>query len=260
MLAILRPRERMAEAVRLAQDLGFEPVAAPMLEVQALGGEAFEALVQALVEERAAWVCFSSDHAVKAAWQKASDAGRDLAMLLVGVRVAAVGPATQDALRARGVEAVMPDEHSSAGLAKLLAREDVGGKRVALVRSDRGSEELPLALRATGAEVLEVPVYSLRMPSDPEEGRALVRRAAAGEVQAFAFSSSLTARHFLDLARAEGLETRVRDALARGVVGAIGKPTQATLAELGVRCDAVAAEARFETLLQDMRAKLEARA
>jgi uroporphyrinogen-III synthase len=130
---------------------------------------------------------------------------------------------------------------------------------VALVRSDRGSEELPLALRSAGADVLEVPVYSLRMPTDPEEGRALVRRAAAGHVQGFAFSSSLTARHFLELARAEGVEAQVQQALARGVVGAMGKPTAATLAELGVRCDAVAPEARFEALLQELQAKLGAR-
>jgi uroporphyrinogen-III synthase len=258
-LALLRPRDRMAESARLALAHGFAPLVAPLLERAPVDGEALEPLFRALDQRRIAWVTFSSEHAVREAWARAAERGLDLAALLRGARIAAIGRATRQALRERGVDAEVPPEQSSAGLVALLRERGVRGQRVALVRSDRGSQELPRGLAALGAEVEDAAVYALRLPQDLEDARALLQRAAEGRVDAWAFTSSLTVEHLLAVARGADAEQSLRAALARSAVGAVGKPTAAALERNAIRCDVVSPEASFEELLRGLKKHLEGR-
>lgn len=88
-----------------------------------------------------------------------------------GVRAAAVGPATGEALRAAGVaDVVLPRRHDSEGLLEHAALQQLSGRRVALVKAPGGRRVLARGLRQRGAEVISVPVYRRAMPAVARSG------------------------------------------------------------------------------------------
>jgi uroporphyrinogen-III synthase (EC 4.2.1.75) len=100
-------------------------------------------------------------------------------------------------------------------------------------------------LEAAGAYVHETILYELQIPDSAGES---VRQAARGDLDALLFTSSLTVEHFLELARAQEMESAVRDGLEAAVVGAIGSPTAETAAAAGLTVDIVPESAEFEAL------------
>ena len=70
-------------------------------------------------------------------------------------QIFAVGKATQAALATQGISAISPTHHSTEGLLalELLARDNINGKRILIVRGDGGRECLASGLRSRGAIV-----------------------------------------------------------------------------------------------------------
>src|SRR4029077_3639877 len=100
-IAVTRARERAAELVRQLETLGAEVVSAPAIRIEALKDlEPLRRALARLAEYR--WVVFTSQNAVQVVFEQLGEWGvspRDFAER----RVAAIGPATADALAARGV-------------------------------------------------------------------------------------------------------------------------------------------------------------
>src|SRR5207237_1905019 len=83
------------------------------------------------------WLVFTSVNGVQAFLRRLRRTGRDL-RALGHVRLAAIGPATADALRDYHLEPdLVPEAYRSEVLADAL-RERVAGQRVLLARADRG--------------------------------------------------------------------------------------------------------------------------
>lgn len=255
-LLLARPADRIAAAAAEAEALGFAALPAPLLEVRPAPGGAADAALDGVRDRAFAWVVFTSATGVRHAWARAGARGLDLAAALQGARVAAIGRPTAAALAARGVAAEVPARHDSAGLAAHLAPRGVAGRDVLVLRSDRGSPELPAGLAAAGARVRDVAVYALAMPEDTAPAAAALRDAAAQGLDAAAFTSGLAVRHLALLARDLGVEAPLRAALAAARVGALGEPTARALAAEGLPCHVVAEEARFDVLLRRLRAAL----
>jgi uroporphyrinogen-III synthase len=161
--------------------------------------------------------------------------------------VCAIGDRTASALESAGYDVdVVPEEYSSAGLVERL-REEVDGARVEVARSDHGSPVLLEGLDEAGADVHETVLYRLVRPEGA--GRS-VGQAAAGELDAVLFTSSLTVDHFLAIAEERGQAAAVREGLADAVVAAIGQPTADTAAEAGLTVDVVPDRADFDALAE----------
>jgi uroporphyrinogen-III synthase len=254
-LLLARPADRLAAAVAEARALGFDPLPAPLVEVRPLAHPDADVALDGLRSDAFAWAVLTSPTGVACAAAAAARRGLDLRSLLGSTPLAAVGPATAEALRAHGVAAQVPARHDSAGLVALLGPA-VAGQRVALLRSDHGSAELPEGLAAAGASVLDAPLYALARPTDPRPVEHALHIAAYQGLDAAAFTSSLAVRHLAAFARELGLDAGVRRALAGARVGALGAPTARALAAEGFPCHVVAAEARFPLLLRDLRAAL----
>jgi len=113
-------------------------------------------------------------------------------------RWAAVGEATADVLRDRGIEdIVVPSEANAAALAAELRTDR--GDHVLLPRADIADPGLPLALRDRGADVTEVVAYETR--EAPAASRALLASALEdGPVDALVLASGSTSRGLLALA------------------------------------------------------------
>ncbi|SFR30867.1 uroporphyrinogen-III synthase [Halorubrum sodomense] len=227
-VAVFRPDdERIESAVELLRSLGADPVPDPMLEVEPTGA----------VPADAPLVAFTSKTGVELAAEAGWEPG--------DADLAAIGPATAAAAREAGwtVDAV-PDEYTSAGLVAAL-EPHIAGERVVVARSDHGSDVLLDGLREAGAEVTETVLYRLTRP--PEAGDS-AEAAASGDLDAAAFTSSLTVDNFLAAAADRGVDEGARAGLADAVVGAIGPPTAETAAARGVDVDVVPDEASFESL------------
>ena len=227
-VAVFRPDdERIDEAAALLESLGVDPVADPMLAVEPTGA----------VPAAAPYVVLTSKTGV----ELAADADWDPS----GATVCAIGESTAAALRESGYHVgIVPEEFSSAGLVDRLSGE-VAGARVEVARSDHGSAVLTDGLDEAGAYVHETVLYRLVRPTGSGES---VELAAAGELDAALFTSSLTVRHFLAAADDRGVREAAIDGLAEATVGAIGEPTKETAAENGIEVDVVPDQADFEVL------------
>ena len=227
-VAVFRPDdERIEAAVDLLRSLGAEPVPDPMLEVEPTGA----------VPDDAPLVVVTSKTGVELAAEAGWAPG--------DADLAAIGPATAAAAREAGWTVdVVPDEYTSEGLVAALA-DRVAGTRVVVARSDHGSDVLLDGLRDAGADVTETVLYRLSRPTDAGDSAEL---AAAGDLDAVAFTSSLTVENFLAAAADRGVRDEARAGLAEAVVGVIGPPTAETAADNGIEVDVVPDEASFEAL------------
>ncbi|WP_408959940.1 uroporphyrinogen-III synthase [Natrinema sp. 74] len=230
--AVFRPDDdRLERAVELLADLGAEPVPDPMLAVES---------TDATPRTDADYVVFTS----KTGAELVSEAGWEPS----DETVCAIGPATADALRTEGYAVdLVPEEFTSSGLVDALS-DAVDGARVEVARSDHGSAVLLEGLEAAGAYVHETILYRLVRPEGSGESAAL---AAAGELDAACFTSSLTVEHFLAAAAEHGVREAALEGLADATVGVIGEPTAETAAEHGLEVDVVPEEATFEALARE---------
>jgi uroporphyrinogen-III synthase len=134
-----------------------------------------------------------------------------------------------------------------------LSTKGIQGKQVVILRSDQGSDVLMKGLTGSGATVKEITVYKL---TKVKAGRPLLDmfyKGVRGEIDVFAFTSSMSARSFIEEARKHYSDEEVDDMLDCAVIAAIGEPTQKTLEDMGVRVDIMPEKATFEDLLGAIR-------
>ena len=227
-VAVFRPDdERIDAAADLLSALGAEPVSDPMLAVEPTGETPADAPYVVLTSKTGV------ELAAEAGWEPGE------------ATLVAIGPATAAAAREAGWTVdVVPDEYTSAGLVERL-RGEVDGVRIEVARSDHGSDVLLDGLREAGAVVSETVLYRLIRPDEAGDSAEL---AAAGELAAAAFTSSLTVEHFVEAAAERGVRDAAIAGLNEAVVGAIGPPTAETAADHGIDVDVVPEDAEFESL------------
>jgi uroporphyrinogen-III synthase len=161
------------------------------------GGTALRAAAAAVRDN--AWVALTSVTAVERFMGALRDA-RDLGSVLV----AAVGPATADALRRAGVEAdLVASEHSARGLVEAFPdAAEVGARRVLFPAADLAPGTIPDGLAQLGWDVRRVEAYRTVPRATPEP--ALLERVAAADAVTFTAPSAVQA--FLALRSAAGRE------------------------------------------------------
>jgi uroporphyrinogen-III synthase len=231
-IAAFRPDdERITEAVELLDELGADPVPDPMLEVDPTG---------AVPRSDADYAVFTSKTGAELIAEADWTPGE--------TTVCAIGDPTAAALAAEGYSVdLVPAEFSSSGLVDTL-EGTCDGARIEVARSDHGSSVLLDGLNDAGAYVHETVLYRLTRPAEAGESAEL---AAAGELDAVLFTSSLTVEHFLDAADDRGVQDDAVAGLADAVVAVIGEPTAETARAHGLSVDVVPDQADFETLARD---------
>ena len=201
--------------------LGLAVLAWPVLRV--LPPEDATPLIRAL--ERASqfdWMVFASQHAVQAVTERLPAAPQ-------GVRLAAVGERTAEALRERGWDVqVVPAEASAAALVEALTPHIARGTRVLFPASSRALPTLPAGLERLGAQVLMIEAYRTQPSSlDVRTCRADIERKAVGAVT----FTSPSAVEELDRALGPPYFQRL---LAAASTVALGATTARAVAALGI--------------------------
>lgn len=189
--------------------------------------------IRGLTDGRYEWVIFTSVNALKAVRERFESYGLD-ARAFSGLKVAAVGATTANALRAWGIEPelVPVGEQSSHGLAKEFPPYDEvldPINRVFLPRADIATETLKAALTEQGWEVEDVTAYrTVRAAPPPAPTREAIK---TGDFDAVVFTSSSTVRNLVGIAGKPHACT---------VIAAIGEQTARTCEEHGLRVDVMA--------------------
>lgn len=158
-IVVTRAPSQAGELVRALEALGADVIAAPVIRVEPLADPA--PLRAALADlSRYRWIVFTSQNAVRVVCDRVAEWGLTPGVL-AGAPVAAIGPATADALARRGVTpALVPPEFVAESVVKAIAaRGDLRGARILIPRALEARDALPEGLRALGAEVEVIPVY-----------------------------------------------------------------------------------------------------
>lgn len=190
---VTRPADQAAPLIGALRDAGAEAVPMPAIAIEApADAEPLRTAVQRACEYD--WLVFTSANGVKAFFVELRAQGGD-ARRLGRARVAAIGPATAERLRAHGIEAdAVPEEFRGEAVAESLARLHGGamqGVRVLLARAAVARDALPQLLRAAGAEVDVVAAYR-SVPASAESATALRDMIERGGLQVATFTSPST--------------------------------------------------------------------
>ena len=174
------------------------------------------------------------------AWVEAADAhglADDLLAVLDRARLVARGPKARGAIQAAGLQADwVAESETSAEVAEVLLSEGVSGLHVAIQHHGAGADGLDVVFAKAGAQVSALVVYRWGPPPDAAAVRASVRAAAAGEIDAVAYTSAPGAEAWMRAVEDEGLLDAVVVRFVDGamVAAAVGPVTAGPLESRGI--------------------------
>ena len=237
-VVITRARPQAPELARKLEELGAIPILFPTIQITAMPEPSnLDDAIRSL--GRYDWVIFTSVNGVAVFWERMDALAADVT-IFDGVKVAAIGPATGDALADRGVEpAFIPDEFVAERIAEGLGQ--VRGRSILLPRAELARKTLAELLSNRGAEVNEIATYRT-LPVEP----AAEAVAQLEDAHVLTFTSSSTVRNFVDLVGGPAVAQRLA---AGAVVACIGPITADTAAAAGLEPDVVADEYTMDGLV-----------
>lgn len=152
------------------------------------------------------------------------------------VRIAAVGPATELAIRNAGrTPDLVPSRATGRALAGALSPS---GQRFLFLRGNIAREDVPAAIRARGGEVLEVEAYRTEVRSTPDPGAGALLHSC----DAITFTSPSTLRGMLNA-------LGPREWPATAAIATIGPTTSAAVRDAGLAVHAEASPHSEDGLL-----------
>ena len=236
---VTRTRAQAGKLSAMLRDAGAEPLEFPAIKI--VEPSSYAPLDDALKRVgRYAWVLFTSANAVEHAWDRLGAVRLD-ARAFADCGVAAVGPATADALRAHGIEPdFVPSKYTTEALAKELGPPSDVRTDVLLPQAEDAPKDLERALAANDWKPHVVPAYRTVPDEDAvEAGRDALR---AG-VDAVLFTSASTVENFVRNWGAPPVGT---------VVCCIGPRTAKAALDAGIASAAESPESSIEALVNTL--------
>lgn len=233
-IVVTRARPQASDLAARLEALGARVLQLPTIEITP--PESFEPLDRAIAALAACdWTVFTSVNGVQAFFDRMDTRGADARAFGNG-RVCAIGPATAEALRRRGIRAdLQPEAYVAESILEAFDKIDLAGKRVLLPRADIARRALSDGLTSRGARVDTLTVYRTVAARDSDP--SLLRRIRDGGVDLITFTSSSTVKNFVTLLGEDDLA----QALSRTTVACIGPVTAATARDFGLTPAVVAA-------------------
>ena len=236
-LLVTRPIHQSNSILAQLTELGASALIQPAIEIAPVADPTrLDTVIQNLPSYD--WLVFSSANGVHYFFERLFQQGHDVRQL-GSCQLAAMGPATSEALAEYQLQAdLQPEEYRAEALAEQLVPA-ADGQRVLLLRASRGREVLAETLTAAGITTEQVVVYQSHdiEQSEPDVAAAL----AAGKIDWVTVTSSAIAR---SLVRMFG------DALHQAQLAAISPLTAEVLSRAGFPPAVVAKEYTVAGLLQ----------
>ena len=194
---ITRPRAQADEFAEKLRSAGFAPIFFPVIEIQPIENNV--ALERALEKLNCyEWVVFTSVNAVDNVFDEYSIFfSRENA----GVKFAAIGPKTAEALRKHNLKPdFVPEEYVTEAILPGLG--NLQGKWVLLPRAEIARKELPEAIFHAGGVPHEITVYKT-LPTQPDPGGLAALKSG---VDVISFTSASSVENFVAMLRQNGLD------------------------------------------------------
>jgi uroporphyrinogen III methyltransferase/synthase len=242
-IVVTRPSGESARSAAVLEALGAEVLLAPTVEVRPISDPGpLDAAIVGL--DRFDWLVFTSANGVRFFLQRLEHLGRDL-RALGRLRLAAIGPATAEALAGYHLRAdLVPDSFRSEALAEAMAG-CASGKRILLARADRGRTVLREELEHV-ADVSQVAVYHNADVAELPEG--IAARIAEGSVDWITLTSSAIASRLHAM-----LPEPARDRVGQEIrLASISPVTSETARRLGWDVAVEAEEYTWEGLVRSL--------
>ncbi len=237
-VVVTRPRHQASSLARRLRDEGADAVLVPTIDIVDADddGAAMGAAVAGVTTYD--WVVLTSANGARRFCDLLRD-GRDLA----GVRLAAIGPGTADALAERNLVAdLVPERFIAESLLEAFPLPHRPGRRVLLARAAVARDVLPDGLRAMGWDVDVVAAYRT-VPRVPDADE----RAAIAAADVVTFTSSSTVEQWV---AAMGVDS------VPSFVACIGPITADTARRAGIAVDLVAGVHTVDGLVDSLVAHL----
>ncbi|MEK6750827.1 MAG: uroporphyrinogen-III synthase [Chloroflexota bacterium] len=236
---ITRPRTKADEFAEKLRSAGFEPIFFPVIEIQRIGNNV--ALERALEKLNCyEWVVFTSVNAVDIVFDEYS------VFLLkenTGVKFAAIGPKTAEALRKYSIEPdFVPEEYVAEAILPGLG--DLQGKWVLLPRAEIARQMLPEAIANAGGIAHEIIVYQTLPAQVDEDGLSALKSG----VDVITFTSASTVENFVAVTRQHNLDPL--NLPNNPLVACIGPITEQAAKEAGFQNLVVAKEYTTDGLIE----------
>jgi len=231
---VTRARDQASVLTAALEELGAACIEAPAIEI--VPPESWADLDAAIAGLAAYdWLIFTSANGVDRFFARLEAAGLD-SRALGGRKVAAIGVATAERLRSRGILAdIVPAEFRAEGIVAALEGLVKPGMKILIPRAAVARDLLPEKLREMGATVDVITAY--RTVRGRGDGPDLAAKLAAGAIDLVTFTSSSTVTNLLDILGPDGPAL-----VARAKVACIGPITAETCLNKGIKPDIVADE------------------
>jgi uroporphyrinogen III methyltransferase / synthase len=240
-IIVTRAREQASEFLYALSEMGAQCLEFPTIKI--IPPESWEGLEKSIRDiETYQWLIFTSVNGVKYFFDRLEVLGRDVRDLK-GVKIAAIGPATAEAVRSKGLRIdLVPEEYRAESVIEAFRKEDIRGKRFLLPRAREAREILPQDLVKLGAVVDVVEAYRTVKPEEDRE--AIMGMLKRGDVHMVTFTSSSTVSNFVGMFQGAPL----LDWMEEVAVACIGPVTAKGAEETGLKVSLVAPEYTIPSL------------
>jgi uroporphyrinogen-III synthase len=223
---ILETREE-AQFSRLLSEQGADVLQCPMFAINdAPDAAPIEAWIRRMVEAPCDDLVLLTGEGLRRLMKVVRRIGaeQDFVAALGKARKFTRGPKPGKALREIGLEPQMTTEKpTSEGVAEMLARLDLKGRRVGLqLYPDKDHGALIGAIRAQGAAVDTVLPYIYDTKAADANIVTAIDEMAKGRVDAVALTNLGQIRRLIETARTHGWENKLREGLARTPIASVG--------------------------------------
>jgi len=242
---VTRAKDQASALARALRDKGAVAVEVPVIRIEPT--ENLHLLFATKELNEYDWLVFTSANGVRLFfsvslfWERNVDG-------LAGIRVAAIGPATANALRDQGVVVdTVPSEYRGEAVAQAIIdhhRGDLSNVSVLLFRAEGARQILPEMLRQAGGRVDVIEAYRAEPPSK-EEAVRLRSILDKHELDVATFTSSSTVSNTINM-----LGENALGLLSDLTIASIGPITTNTAKKCGLRVDLTATEYTIDGLVK----------